>query len=251
MALISNTDVYESVLEKGGTPAEAAAIAFGSTLGMYSVDKYLGLGEMFFEKDPARLALRKAAKENADLYMAGRREAADLSTKKGIIGVIQKGIDLGKRTVDKFGEKYKDGTIGIIGKALGEGTEEVSEELVTDLSKSLGELAGRLGYFSQTDYGAWENMGARYWMSFFGGAAGGAMFGGVEAWNNRNNSTKEFQNEITYLLRQGKKKDILRELQTLRDKGSLGSSELSYDSTTNSDGTKTYITADENHKSQA
>lgn len=251
MALISNTDVYESVLEKGGTPAEAAAIAFGSTLGMYSVDKYLGLGEMFFEKDPARLALRKAAKENADLYMAGRREATDLSTKKGIIGVIQKGIDLGKRTVDKFGEKYKDGTIGIIGKALGEGTEEVSEELVTDLSKSLGELAGRLGYFSQTDYGAWENMGDRYLMSFFGGAAGGAMFGGVEAWNNRNNSTKEFQNEITYLLRQGKKKDILHELQTLRDKGSLGSSELSYDSTTNSDGTKTYITADENHKSQA
>lgn len=251
MALISNTDVYESVLEKGGTPAEAAAIAFGSTLGMYSVDKYLGLGEMFFEKDPARLALRKAAKENADLYMAGRREAADLSTKKGIIGVIQKGIDLGKRTVDKFGEKYKDGTIGIVGKALGEGTEEVSEELVTDLTKSLGELAGRLGYFSQTDYGAWEDMGNRYLMSFFGGAAGGAMFGGVEAWNNRNNSTKEFQNEITYLLRQGKKKDILRELQTLRDKGSLGSSELSYDSTTNSDGTKTYITADENHKSQA
>lgn len=251
MALISNTDVYESILEKGGTPAEAAAIAFGSTLGMYSVDKYLGLGEMFFEKDPARLALRKAAKENADLYMAGRREAADLSTKNGIIGVIQKGIDLGKRTVDKFGEKYKDGTIGIVGKALGEGTEEVSEELVTDLSKYLGELAGRLGYFSQTDYGAWENMGDRYWMSFFGGAAGGAMFGGVEAWNNRNNSTKEFQNEITYLLRQGKKKDILRELQTLRDKGSLGSSELSYDSTTNSDGTKTYITADENHKSQA
>lgn len=251
MALISNTDVYESVLEKGGTPAEAAAIAFGSTLGMYSVDKYLGLGEMFFEKDPARLALRKAAKENADLYMAGRREAADLSTKKGIIGVIQKGIDLGKRTVDKFGEKYKEGTIGIIGKALGEGTEEVSEELVTDLTKYLGELAGRLGYFSQTDYGAWEDMGDRYWMSFFGGAAGGAMFGGVEAWNNRNNSTKEFQNEITYLLRQGKKKDILQELQTLRDKGSLGSSELSYDSTTNSDGTKTYITADENHKSQA
>lgn len=251
MALISNTDVYESVLEKGGTPAEAAAIAFGSTLGMYSVDKYLGLGEMFFEKDPARLALRKAAKENADLYMAGKREAADLSTKKGIIGTIQKGIDLGKRTVDKFGEKYKDGTIGITGKALGEGIEEVSEELVTDLSKSLGELAGRLGYFSQTDYGAWENMGDRYLMSFFGGAAGGAMFGGVEAWNNRNNSTKEFQNEITYLLRQGKKKDILQELQTLRDKGSLGSSELSYDSTTNSDGTKTYITADENHKSQA
>lgn len=251
MALISNTDVYESVLEKGGTPAEAAAIAFGSTLGMYSVDKYLGLGEMFFEKDQARLALRKAAKENAELYMAGRRETVDTSTKKGIIGAIQKGIDLGKRTVDKFGQKYKDGTIGLIGKAIGEGAEEVSEELVTDLTKNLGELAGKLGYFSQTDYGAWENMGDRYLMSFLGGAAGGAMFGGVEAWNNRNNSTKNFQNEITYLLRQGKKKEILSELQKLRDNGTLGSSNLSYDSTTNSDGTTTYITADDTHKSQS
>ena len=43
MALISNTDVYESVLEKGGTPAEAAAIAFGSTLCMYSVARSVRL----------------------------------------------------------------------------------------------------------------------------------------------------------------------------------------------------------------
>ena len=44
MAIISNTDVYKSVLEKGGTPREAAAIALGSTIGMFCVDKYLGLG---------------------------------------------------------------------------------------------------------------------------------------------------------------------------------------------------------------
>ena len=58
MALISNTDVYDSILEKGGTPEEAAALAFGSTLGMYGVDRYLGLGEMFLEKDPARRMYR-------------------------------------------------------------------------------------------------------------------------------------------------------------------------------------------------
>lgn len=251
MALISNTDVYESVLEKGGTPAEAAAIAFGSTLGMYSVDKYLGLGEMFFQKDPAKLALRQTAKENAALYMAGKKTVEDLSTKKGIINTIQKGIQLGKKTVDKFSEKYKNGTLGLIGKAIGEGVEEVSEELITDLSKNLGELAGKLGYFSQTDYGAWENMGERYAMSLLGGAAGGAMFGGVEAWNNRNNTTKDFQHDMTDLIRQGKKEDILKELKSLRDNGTLGSSNLSYDSTTNSDGNQTYLTADENHKSQA
>lgn len=251
MALISNTDVYESVLEKGGTPTEAAAIAFGSALGMYSVDKYLGLGEMFFQKDPAKLALRQTAKENAALYMAGKKTVEDLSTKKGIINTIQKGIQLGKKTVDKFSEKYKNGTLGLIGKAIGEGAEEVSEEVVTDLSKYLGELAGKLGYFSQTDYGAWENMGERYTMSFLGGAAGGAMFGGVEAWNNRNNTTKDFQHDMTDLIRQGKKEDILKELKTLKNNGTLGSSNLSYDTTTDQDGNQTYLTADENHKSQA
>ncbi len=69
MAMISNTDVYQSVLEKGGTPQEAAAIALGSMIGMFSVDKYLGLGEMFFNDEPARRAIREAARHNAELLM--------------------------------------------------------------------------------------------------------------------------------------------------------------------------------------
>ena len=40
MALVSNTDVYSSMLEAGATKKEAAAVALGSTLGMFSVDKY-------------------------------------------------------------------------------------------------------------------------------------------------------------------------------------------------------------------
>ena len=34
MAMVSNTDVYESVLRKGGTPFEAASIALGSMIGI-------------------------------------------------------------------------------------------------------------------------------------------------------------------------------------------------------------------------
>lgn len=69
MAIVSNTDVYQSVLERGGTPFEAAAIALGSTIGMFSVDKYLGLGEMFFNDEPSRRAIREAARHNAELLM--------------------------------------------------------------------------------------------------------------------------------------------------------------------------------------
>jgi hypothetical protein len=49
MAIISNTDVYESLLEQGASKRDAALVAFGSTLGMFGVDRYLGLGELFFD----------------------------------------------------------------------------------------------------------------------------------------------------------------------------------------------------------
>ena len=255
MALISNTDVYDSILEHGGTAQEAAAMAFGSTLGMFGVDKYLGLGEIFFQKDPARQAFKKIARENADLYISGRKAATgitdEMSTKTGIVNKIKRGIDLGRKITDDFLGKYKDGTIGLVGKAIGEGTEEMAEELVADLTKNLGELAGKLGYASQTDYGAWDDMANRYAMSFLGGAAGGALFGGVEAWNGRKQNLQEFQTDLTDLIRQGKKNEILEEFKSLRDKGKLGDLNLSYDTTTNSDGDETLLTADDNHLSQA
>lgn len=252
MAIISNTDVYDSVLQKGGTPREAAAIALGSTIGMFAVDKYLGLGEMFFNEEPARIAIRQAARHNADLLMgsAGIRQA-EAQTRKGILGFIQKGIGVGKKAVSDYQSAIKDRSLGFVGKSLGEGLEEVSEELVADLSKQIGELAGQFGYFSQTDYGAWENAFDRYAMSFLGGAAGGGLFYGIDAVQNRNNKTNEFQNELTYLLRQGKKNEIFAELDKLRKNGKLGSKELSYNTTTDETGKTVYLTANNEEDSQS
>lgn len=252
MSIISNTDVYQSVLEHGGTPIEAAAIALGSTLGMFGVDKYAHLGELFFNNEPAREAIRVAARENGALAMrnAGIKEIINTSTRKGLIGLIQRGINAGKRTINNYRESIYDKSLGFVGKAIGEGFEEVSEELVADFSKSLGELAGKFGIASQTDYGAWENAFDRYTMSFLGGTAGGAMYAGVEAFQNRNNKSNDLQNDITYLLRQGRKKELLTEFKRLHDKGRLGSTELSYNTTTDETGKQVYLTADANNKSQ-
>jgi hypothetical protein len=49
MALVSNTDVYATMKDKGATDKEAAWVALGSTLGMYGVDKFLHLGEIFYD----------------------------------------------------------------------------------------------------------------------------------------------------------------------------------------------------------
>lgn len=251
MAMVSNTDVYESVLQKGGTPFEAASIALGSMIGMFSVDKYLGLGEMFFNDEPARRAIREAAKKNVDELMstAGFKQA-QTETKKGIIGLVQRGIDVGKKAVNDYHSAIKDRTLGFVGKSLGEGLEEVSEELVADLSKTLGELAGKLGYFSQTDYGAWENALDRYMMSFLGGAAGGGLFYGVDAIQNRNKQTQEFQTDLVYLLRQGKKDEILAEIARLKKEGKLGSKTLSY-KTAKSGTENVFLTAESEQDSQS
>ena len=253
MAIVSNTDVYQSVLEKGGTPFEAAAIALGSTIGMFTVDKYLGLGEMFFNDEPSRRAIREAARHNAELLMgsAGIREAAETETKRGIMGLIQKGINSGRKAVSDYHTAIKDRSLGFIGKSLGEGLEEVSEEIVSDVSKYMGELAGKLGYFSQSDYGAGENAFDRYAMSFLGGAAGGGLFYGVEAFQNRNTSSKDFQNELTYLLRQGKKDEIFAELDRLRNQGKLGSKNLSYNTTKDKNGNDVYLSANNENESQS
>jgi len=50
MAIISNTDVYDSMLKHGATKGEAALFALGSTIGMFSVDRFLNLGEYFFDE---------------------------------------------------------------------------------------------------------------------------------------------------------------------------------------------------------
>lgn len=49
MSLISNTDVYSDMLERGATKKEAAWVALGSAAGMYGVDRYLHLGEVFYD----------------------------------------------------------------------------------------------------------------------------------------------------------------------------------------------------------
>jgi hypothetical protein len=49
MALVSNYDVYNTMLEKGATHKDASIVSLMSTVGMFGVDKYLHLGEMFFD----------------------------------------------------------------------------------------------------------------------------------------------------------------------------------------------------------
>jgi len=93
-------------------------------------------------------------------------------------------------------------------KAFGEGLEETTEELVTDLTKTLYEQLGNLGITTVNNVGAWDNGLARYSMSFLGGALGGGIFYGAGVVNGQYPITQADE-DILFHIRNGKLNEYL------------------------------------------
>lgn len=263
MAIISNSDVYNDAIQQGATKQEAAAVALGSTLGMFAVDKYAHLGEIFF--DDATEDSVKAARKAIKKELVGEGNIRDTLT-KGIINnpeiqqnsakkylkIINNSANKIKNLFNQFNEDLQYHTLGFFGKAVGEGTEEFAEELVTDTAKSIYELAGFLGAnTSVKDIGAWDNALERYTMSFAGGALGGGIFYAKEAMQNPNMRANKTDQEMAVLIRNGHAQELRNEIEKLRKKGKLGSTNLSgtkYDSVKDDNGnivSRTWLTAED------
>lgn len=258
MAIISNTDVYASALEHGTTKKEAAAIALGSTLGMFGVDKYLHLGEIFFDEatpDAVKLARQALRNEIRQARSALREIGASAETPQTnkLLSYIKQGANIGKKVFSKFGEDLKYHTLNMQGKMIGEGLEEVSEELVADMSKQLYELAGAFGVdTSVKDIGAWDNAFERYTMNFLGGAIGGGVFYGKEVWDGKKFHKPKLDEDIATLIRNGHVDELRNQLQRMYNEGKTGSKSLSAtEYETDSDNKTVWRTTDDQNKSQA
>lgn len=257
MALVSNTDVYQSMLEAGASRKEAATVALGSTIGMFSVDRFLGLGELFFDDLTAdyerqlRRTLTKEAKSWYDKTVKQTVQEPSKSKLDKFRGLFQKGVDWGKKKTSKFVDDLKYHSTGFAGKAVGEGLEEVGEEFVSDVSKGLYELASDLGFNTTvSDVGAFDNWKERYAMSFLGGTLGGGLFYGVNIYQNGKFHVDQTQDELIYLVRNGKTQDVLKTLDKWRDQGKFGSTSLSINTTKDSEGNDIFLTAENNTDSQ-
>ena len=257
MALVSNTDVYQSMLEAGASRKEAATVALGSTIGMFSVDRFLGLGELFFDDLTAdyerqlRRTLTKEAKSWYDKTVKQTVQEPSKSKLDKFRGLFQKGADWGKKKTNKFVDDLKYHSTGFAGKAIGEGLEEVGEEFVSDISKGLYELASDLGFNTTVnDVGAFDNWKERYGMSFLGGTLGGGLFYGVNIYQNGKFHVDQTQDELIYLVRNGKTQDILKTLDKWRDQGKFGSTSLSINTTKDSEGNDIFLTAENSSDSQ-
>ena len=232
MAIVSNTDIYNDALEHGSTKKEAAAIALGSTLGMFTFDKYTKLGELFF--DDATSDVTKAARTALKNEFSAAQgafntiKAAEVPARNKMAMLIKKGAETSKKAFSKFSEDLKYHTTTLGGKMLGEGMEEVGEELIGDLSKSMYELAGEFGFDTTTkDVGSWDNAYERYMMSFFGGAVGGGVFYGKEVWDKGSFHKPKLDEDIATIIRNGHVDELRKQLSVMNRENRTGNKHLS------------------------
>lgn len=267
MAIVSNSDVYGDALQHGASKQDAAAIALGSTLGMYAVDKYAHLGELFFDDatensvKAARNAIKNELLGEADekgIRKGGLKQIFDQISASNdtpankVVQKIHAALNKTKSFLGNYADDLKYHTTGFFGKAVGEGLEEVGEELVTDTAKSIYQLAGFLGADTSTaDVGAWDNALERYSMSFLGGALGGGIFYAKEAFDGASYKRDKSNEELATLIRNGHIGELRDEVEKLRKKGKLGSTKLSASNyETTSTGENVWLTTNNEKDSQ-
>ena len=257
MAVVSNSDLYNEMRNMGLTNSEAAAVSLGSTLGMFGLNKYTGLGEIFFDDatdDSVKLARKaiKAEMKNAE-EMFKKIKGSDMPQPNKMLKFIQTASEKTREVFDKFGEGLKYHTLNFAGKAAGEGLEEVSEELISDVAKEIYQLAGQFGFDTTLkDIGAWDNALERYTMSFLGGALGGGIFYGKEALIDGKSYKRDSKNwEMATLIRNGHANELRAEIEKLKKEGGIGSTTLSASKYgTNEKGEKIWLTTDKKSESQ-
>lgn len=127
----------------------------------------------------------------------------------------------------------------IVHDSLNEGVEEVTEEVFSDIVKAMYSGLNMVGIVDkdrELDFGInAQDIFSRYTSSFLGGAIGGAVFSLHEKWDKHIGAVTDEAiqkpddslQEIIYLVRNGRTADLKKELTRLKNKGSLGSQNLS------------------------
>lgn len=232
MTGITVQDAYGQAKEEGASDVEAAMLTLGYAAGEYAIiNSRLGewiLPELRMDKEKFRQVARTLA--------SGGQKALDNAPKTQKTQFLKKLFDAGKDIAQANYSVGKKGLSAIAANALGEGVEEVSEELLYDFSKSLSNVASWLTG-SDTRLTPWDNMVDRYGLSFVGGAIGGGLFQAVPEFRNarqlKDMKYNDAYQQLVYMSRNGQVNEFLNSL----DKMTLGNKYLSATKqTTNEDG---------------
>lgn len=241
MAGISNADVYNEMLNLGCTKREAFTVALASSIGMYQVDTKLHLGELFFHdltKDSER-TIRNTLKNEAKNWLKdikeirGNQTLSSLDKFKNTFTAVKNTIP---KIYDGFWEDLKTHSLGTLGNAIGEGLEEVSEDIVQDVAKQFYEWAHEFLPTTTDNVGAFgdafnsdtwfTDILTQYGSDFVGGLLGGAVFDIKEKIHDKSFRHNKEKDNLMDMLMESDEQEVLQILDEYHKAGKLGSTKL-------------------------
>lgn len=170
MTGITVQDAYGKAKQEGASDTEAALLTLGYAAGEYAIISS-SLGEWIL---PELRMEKESWKQVARVLTHATEKSMKGASKEQKSQFLKKLFDTGK-DIASANYAVKTGLKATAANALGEGIEEVSEEVLYDFAKSLSNVGSWLAG-SDTRLIAWDDMASRYGLSFVGGSIGGGIF---------------------------------------------------------------------------
>ena len=276
MAITSSKDVYSDFKAAGASDAAAGIgmlATIGATYGLMNTDyfrEWLFKGTVLDESETIDVLnnLRKDAFKNGQIFVGDQIiNTADKEANKALYNKVANAITKAWTKLESSpltgraakttasGLEKARGTIGnYIARGLNEGIEETMEEGTADMVKALFAGANALGIpvkdknVQELNFGFTpDDIVSRYGQAFLGGFMGGAVFEGLNQYENLFGppmvklADKTSQEQMLYMLATGKEAELKDRLKVLYQKGKLGNSNLSAtEVVTTKDGQKYY-----------
>lgn len=188
MGLISSNDVYNEALSGGYSKRAAGFASLATASALFGIMNFNesanGLGTWFLDSTTGYNAevsmgpIKKIAKSLFKDFEKGVEKYAATGEKDA----LAKSFTTFKRRVGDWIEDYITyPTEGLWKRAIVEGVEEVSEEVIQDSVKGIMDTLSWLGIAEGGSFGGWDNVFSkeglqRYLATLAGGAMGGALF---------------------------------------------------------------------------
>ena len=234
MALTSAQDSYDTFKDAGASDRVAGWAFLANTLALRGL-----MGIDYFRDNVFKHTYMDESQVRIPLFSASKKLNAGLIAE----GEAVKNAEEAQHFIGKLQKYYHENILnsaksGIYQRMLSEGTEEVMEETVLDLSKLGAKLTesfgGRLSENQdpldfKTDL---KDITQRYGMAFFGGMLGGAMFAGQQKywkWLGKESHVGDLDDDfkkLVYYIADGKADEMRDWLNTWHKKGLLGSKNL-------------------------
>lgn len=263
MTAITVGDTYGEAKLAGASDLDATLLTLGYAAGEYALLN-TGIGEWILPelragKYKSRAIAKALANINKDTQSLYRQFGSTLKNipKEGKKQYAKKIFNIGKNIAKA---EYVNGSKTLkasLAAGIGEGIEEVSEEILADFSKGCYDVVKWLqnddtrldsfGYNFETGKFDFKNLFDRYSLSLIGGFVGGGLTNITTNYHTINNignmTPKQALQELIYMDRNGEIDKFLKEV----DKMELGDKNLSMDFEKNEDGTISFLPATENN----